>query len=530
MRLKVLTLIVSVIVIFSLNCCKNFFQPEEYYLSDITSNEELTTAVNGLEDYFLYYTTQSVSQSSEILGDDQLAILSGYPLKTKIPDSYASYYSKSKPQKGNESFQVGLDNWSTYYRMIASINNVLVQFDLNDLTADDTRIMLGEMIFYRAYLHYRLSLIYGRIPIVTDNEVEYGIPKSSFQDIYAFIERELSLAIKMLPENKSLTRIPYETPDQGCAKALLSEVYLSWAGYPVEDTSKYSIAAETAGEIIDNAEFYGYELLDDFEDLWNNKNKYTNEIVFCRTISDRSLLKRYTSTWMSTEEYYSGGFGVDGKIRLAISNVLVPEIQFFNSYPDNYRKDITFFTRIYVDSMCINSYTGLPNEGVEFGSFTIQQTNATLRAAYHKFFIDTIQTSHMLIGCPRIYLIRYAQTLLTYAEASARSGNLNAKAYECVNMVRRRANKLPLYEPSPYDLIPGLSSEAFADSVVQERAWELAGEIGHRWFDMVRTQTVEKVFDTKDPNDGGTFEYSENDKYFFPIPEGDINLNPNLSE
>jgi len=72
--------------------------------------------------------------------------------------------------------------------------------------------------------------------------------------------------------------------------------------------------------------------------------------------------------------------------------------------------------------------------------------------------------------------------------------------------------------------------EAFADSVVQERAWELAGEPGHRWFDMVRTQTVEKVYEKCDPYDGGLFVYSTNDKYFYPIPEHDIDLNPNLGQ
>ena len=69
------------------------------------------------------------------------------------------------------------------------------------------------------------------------------------------------------------------------------------------------------------------------------------------------------------------------------------------------------------------------------------------------------------MGQTTIY-IPLCHTLLTYAEAKARSGQLDASAYEAVNMVRRRANKVDINSPSKYDLQPGLSATQFADSVV----------------------------------------------------------------
>jgi hypothetical protein len=39
----------------------------------------------------------------------------------------------------------------------------------------------------------------------------------------------------------------------------------------------------------------------------------------------------------------------------------------------------------------------------------------------------------------------------------------------------------------------GLSQTAFRDSVVAERGWEFAAEVGIRWFDLVRTETVQKA-------------------------------------
>jgi len=132
-------------------------------------------------------------------------------------------------------------------------------------------------------------------------------------------------------------------------------------------------------------------------------------------------------------------------------------------------------------------------------------------------------------GNTRIYLFRYASTLLTYAEASARSGNINAKAYECINQIRRRANKVNLYSPSVYDLQQGLSQDIFADSVVWERAWELCGEPEGRWFDLIRLEQVENLPNLRVADEYGPPDYPCNkEDYFFPIPIYDHNLNPNL--
>ena len=111
---------------------------------------------------------------------------------------------------------------------------------------------------------------------------------------------------------------------------------------------------------------------------------------------------------------------------------------------------------------------------------------------------------------------------MTYAEASARSGNLNDLSYECVNRIRRRAHHLDPNFPSEYDLQSGLSAEAIADSAVWERAWELAGEPEGRWFDLVRLEMVEDLPELRDTDEGGPPSYPvTKDDYFFTIPEED---------
>jgi starch-binding outer membrane protein, SusD/RagB family len=142
-------------------------------------------------------------------------------------------------------------------------------------------------------------------------------------------------------------------------------------------------------------------------------------------------------------------------------------------------------------------------------------------------FTTNVRSSYVTV-----YLLRYAQTLLTYAEAKARSGQLDDSAYEAVNIIRRRANKLDIHTPSDFDLPKGLSSEQFLDSVVWERAWELCFEPDGRWFDLVRLDLKDKL--------NNEYRYSfdvptvvpqsllTDDWYFYKIPQEDRWLNPNF--
>ena len=67
--------------------------------------------------------------------------------------------------------------------------------------------------------------------------------------------------------------------------------------------------------------------------------------------------------------------------------------------------------------------------------------------------------------------------------------------------------------------------------MVWERAWELAGEPEGRWFDLVRLEKVEDLSKLRNSAEGGPpYPPITKDSYFFPIPQEDINLNPNLGK
>ena len=98
-----------------------------------------------------------------------------------------------------------------------------------------------------------------------------------------------------------------------------------------------------------------------------------------------------------------------------------------------------------------------------------------------------------------------------YAEAVGPT----ADGYNWVNQIRSRADL--------QNVAPGLNAADFRKAVVQERAWELAFE-GNRLYDLRRKAMVVST----DPR-ASAAGISEAKAAFYPIPQMEIDLNPELS-
>lgn len=110
-------------------------------------------------------------------------------------------------------------------------------------------------------------------------------------------------------------------------------------------------------------------------------------------------------------------------------------------------------------------------------------------------------------------LMRYADVVLMYAEAYNKLNTPSDKndAYNAVNAIRHRAG---------LDSLSGLSQEQLHEAILNERRLELCFE-GHRWFDLVRTDTFLPVLQ------GKGYPATEKD-LLMPLPQFEIDLNPNL--
>ena len=118
-------------------------------------------------------------------------------------------------------------------------------------------------------------------------------------------------------------------------------------------------------------------------------------------------------------------------------------------------------------------------------------------------------------------LIRMAEVYLIYAEAQiVTGGETDANALEALNKIKRRAAGLPLDQAAP-----GVDfASATQKDVVQEKAWEFAGEYC-RWFDLVRLEMVEEVTATKNDDD---LKPLGSIQYYVPLPASETLANPGL--
>ncbi|MBN2610055.1 MAG: RagB/SusD family nutrient uptake outer membrane protein [Bacteroidales bacterium] len=493
---------------FFLQSCNWFFYPEETNISNLESYEDYENALKGVYSILEEYMSNTAFFYPSVMGDD---VYEG-------PSDYSLFYDDCQPL----NYNYRNTSWEGLYKIIASANNIIVQY--NNSRNKSVSQLVGEACFIRAYCHLRLAKIYGRVPLIDDIDVDYVISLPTFHDEYSFIEADLNTAISLLPDNRENSRVSGVTVHRGTAKALLAELYLYWGGYPVNDESKYHLAASMAEEVIDSAEYFGFELEDDFAVLWEQSGLYSNESVFSVYITGNL----YTA---NSFHYYILADSTSFPSNYYFDNLSywATQTNFYNNFPKNYRRDITFINDIdYTLRTVLFDDNSLP-VGVEYiDTFAyindIDTESKCLKLGFRKFYfdmdevVDTVMVSESLLqfsidhyGLRKVYLYRFAHTLLTYAEAATRSGNLNEKAYECLNLIRRRANHVDIYSPSKYDIQKGLSAGQFADSVIQERAWELAGEPEGRWFDQIRTGQA-----------GGDC--------FFDIPDDDKTLNPNLKE
>jgi predicted membrane-bound mannosyltransferase len=74
--------------------------------------------------------------------------------------------------------------------------------------------------------------------------------------------------------------------------------------------------------------------------------------------------------------------------------------------------------------------------------------------------------------------------------------------------------------------MPGLSQQQFLEQLKHERITELVGE-GHRWEDLARWGDLGPQLASRD---AGFANFVKGKHEFLPIPQFDIDVNPNLKQ
>lgn len=387
--------------------------------------------------------------------------------------------------------------WDKYWKMIYYSNSLIE--GLKNSTAPEAIVKTAdaEARFFRALAYFDLVKRYGNMPIILDGMIPTGDEtRATVLENYIHIEADLEIAEMNLPD-------PGETANVGrvskaAAKALFAEFYMSWAGWPVKDESKYALAAQKSKDIMD----MNYFALLPIDQLWLQANQNSLESVFAVQFSETENFRNIYPA--STSFHMAGGW-----------SDMYPEIQFFNDFPEGPRKTATFITDI--PNLKLVNGTLVPSSP-ETRPWDTSERKHPMWAKWVPSAIYTMGNKTFSYRAQEIY--RYAEVLLTFAEASARAngGTANANALNALNQVRRRAMGLPYNTP---DATVDVTS-ATADEIMMEKGWELTGEIGKRWWDLVRTEKVSEALAHRAANEDVPLAISPSavtwKQYIAPIP------------
>lgn len=183
-------------------------------------------------------------------------------------------------------------NW---YSDINSLNGVIqiaptLVTDPNNFTPALQKMYLGQAQFLRAFLYFYLVQTYGNIPlhntfITTPSQAD---APAAAADIYKLIVQDLTDAITNLP-NAPTAPFLGKAATAGAAKWLLAKVYLT-RGWLNNDNNDFTLAYNTAKDLIDNKGTYGYDLWQDYADAFKPSNDYGKETIF---VSDHSNDPKY---------------------------------------------------------------------------------------------------------------------------------------------------------------------------------------------------------------------------------------------
>ena len=242
---------------------KTFINPASYF----TTASSYDAAVMGIYESALSYTSDgNVIRMLEMFSD-----IYGPP-SASVEQAMQCY------KNGTEPFFYNVRSaWAIPYTVIKNANFVLSQMPSPLNTDASNKALMAEARFLRAYSYFMLVQLFGDVPLRTEPVVDFSkvqLSRSSQADVYKFILEDLTYAEANLPET---------APQQGrvyklAATALLSRVYLTSAGNPLNITANFQLAKEKALAVINSGKF---SLVSDYSKAFHN-TAYTSESIWER--------------------------------------------------------------------------------------------------------------------------------------------------------------------------------------------------------------------------------------------------------
>ncbi|MHA4809601.1 RagB/SusD family nutrient uptake outer membrane protein [Flavitalea flava] len=476
------------LLIFAAPSCKKFLEENPKNLVNInnyyTTEADAISAVNSIYGYLNSTSTGSTAGVYHSTFWVTAGLSSDEMLTQQIGTPYFDQLANFTISPQNAGLQ---EIWAMNFKAITIANIAIGRIPGINMNAALRSRLVGEARFLRGLLYFNLVRMFGHIPMVL-LETEPLTPTVATTDaVYEQILKDLQAAEGALPDSYD-PGSGRGRATKGAAMALEAKVYLT--------LQQWQPAADKAKAVINSNQ---YALWDNYADVFKLSSRGGKEAVFSVGFGDGGGAISFWEVGQFNVRLLPPALSVEG-----VQNAQgwqIPTQQLYDSYEaDDQRRSVTFLTVIHNQD----------------GSTT------TIRPYIQKYW-DRVAEPTANGSANDFPVIRYADVLLMYAEASNELGNTgDAETY--INLVRKRAR----FDGTVYlNVVPdysGLNQVDFRAAVLKERRMEFVAE-GQRWFDLVRTKTLEQLVPLAKP---GVTPAAKN--YLFPIPQSEIDLNKNLKQ
>lgn len=381
--------------------------------------------------------------------------------------------------------------WAGDYDGIRRANHFLANYQKADAAQAKKDRYAAEVRFIRAYLYFYLTQFFGDVQYVTrpleinDPEV-YGtrLPKAQIVDS---LLAELTEIAPQLPKSYNLSE--YGRITQGAALALKARIALY--------NQRWDVAEQAAREVMDLGVYELYSTgnpATDYAELFTWKGRASRNSSNKETILARVYLQDEDDHNMSREVWVP-----DQQVRWNPTRSLVDAYLMSDGMPKELSplyKETTYGDyfanrdpRMTQTVLTPGSAWGgrADGRGVADGKFMVpkfvsdKKGAATITGWYFNKYVEPTTVGQVSRDENDIVLIRYAEVLLTYAEAMLEQGKLTqAVLDETVNKIRERVGMHPMR----LDELAAWGLDV-REELRRERRIELALE-GQRYFDIIR--------------------------------------------
>lgn len=380
--------------------------------------------------------------------------------------------------------------WIALYGVIRKANVFLANIGKPVMDEAVRKRLTAEVKFIRAYEYLLLLSTWGGVPIVDKplETTELSIPKSTPDEVRNFILKDLDEAIPDLALTPEKGRIK-----KGAGLALKARTLLYGR--------RWAEAAAAAKEVMELGVHGLFQTTvgDGYQKQFLTEE---NEEVLASWKYDAAQRPNEKPALLATWQGWGEG------------NLVSPTQALVDAY-DTYDKNTD-------QLLPANPAAPYVNRDPRF-DFTIVTGVGSSTDYGIKKFLGTDAGSENVI-------IRYAEVLLTYAEAKIENNNIDASVLDAINQVRARAYGVGVTHVAAYPEITTLVQADLLKIVRNERRVELAME-GLRWYDITRWGIALTVMNGPVMGANGmvskTRTFTTRD-YLRPIPQQQIDLSKNV--